>query len=301
MKLTYFLLLVFLICLFFVEISSVSLNRKKKKKVKEEKIVHDQTFKTYDEESAKKYWHFSMAAYCKAANIKTWNVNTLKTPLPKVTDITVYQSKDKVNQAFLAYDQNIKTIVLAFRGTDGFWNTIQDLKFFGSKYQTPDQTKTLDVHRGFLQAYKNLDTAAIMAQLKNLKNKYPSAKVVVTGHSLGGAMANFGFLDACKAVGKVDTLITFGSPRVGSADFARYMTKVNCGGADKIRVVNHRDPVPHVPKWRSYHGQSEVFYKSGQSKPIICTNVEDKGCSRRWNWTWPSYHSSYFGAPGPKC
>jgi len=34
-----------------------------------------------------------------------------------------------------------------------------------------------------------------MSDLKSLKSKYPTSKVVISGHSLGAAIANFAYLD----------------------------------------------------------------------------------------------------------
>jgi len=59
---------------------------------------------------------------------------------------------------------------------------------------------------------KNMTTAVF-----DLNKAYPSASVVVTGHSLGGAIATIALmkLEAILPSTVNITLITFGSPKVG--------------------------------------------------------------------------------------
>lgn len=57
--------------------------------------------------------------------------------------------------------------------------------------------------------------------------EYPNAKLVLTGHSLGGAVATLAAIDFAHKNIHVDRTIVFGAPRVGNARFAEY-------GASKI-------------------------------------------------------------------
>lgn len=68
--------------------------------------------------------------------------------------------------------------------------------------------------------------------------------LIVTGYSLGGALATLSSLDLQNKYNKVSDMYNYGCPRVGDKDFAKYFN-------DKIkeayRVVHNRDIVPHVP------------------------------------------------------
>jgi triacylglycerol esterase/lipase EstA (alpha/beta hydrolase family) len=72
-----------------------------------------------------------------------------------------------------------------------------------------------------------------------------AASVTIMGHSLGGALATLCADFLATAGMPIANVVTFGSPRVGNGKFARgYNEEL----ADlTLRIVNARDPVPHVP------------------------------------------------------
>ena len=93
-------------------------------------------------------------------------------------------------------------------------------------------------HRGFATAFRSV-AGPLLAHLKSAR------QIIITGHSLGGALATLA-ADLCSEAGlPVAAVYTFGSPRVGNGPFARaYNARLaHC----TFRVVNARDPVPHVP------------------------------------------------------
>jgi predicted lipase len=55
-----------------------------------------------------------------------------------------------------------------------------------------------------------------------LLSEHSGAKIIVTGHSLGGSLAILAAADLHKSHGKIDQVYTFGQPRVGNAQFASY-------------------------------------------------------------------------------
>ena len=75
----------------------------------------------------------------------------------------------------------------------------------------------------------------------------PSLPLVVTGHSLGGALAVLA-ADILNAQGfLIHSVYTFGQPRVGDATFAaRYNMTL---GQRTFRIVNSNDLVPRLPGW----------------------------------------------------
>ena len=241
-------------------------------------------FKDYDESVSRELWHFNTLAYCSKKILEKWAIGSpLKEQYDQVSDITVYENADTANQAFLAFNSASKTIYLIFRGSIiSFHNWIlQNFKFLKVPFTA---CKNCNVHRGFYQAYNNLDIKTIMSDLKALKTKHSESKVIVSGHSLGGAMANFGFLDACDTLKHVDLFITYGAPRVGDENFSNHFDTLKCG-AERVRVVNHRDPIPHIPPMRFgfRHAHSEVYYESENDPFVYCKEFEDTKCSAKFS------------------
>lgn len=93
------------------------------------------------------------------------------------------------------------------------------------------------VHRGFAAAYESVHT--------RIRLLIPiGSRIVIAGHSLGGAMATLAAL-RLGITYSVEAVYTFGSPRVGNGGFAR---AYNAAFAHRtFRVVNSGDPVPHIP------------------------------------------------------
>lgn len=141
-------------------------------------------------------------------------------------------------QAFLAH--NGKYAVLAFRGTEGKWQDIQsDIK---TRRKRTDSGK---IHAGFHDAYQ-LVAEQIKTKLADVKG-FP---LYITGHSLGGALATVATQDIEKTEDKMGVKIfkdqiaacyTFGSPRVGNADFDGNIR------SPVYRVINFVDIVTFVP------------------------------------------------------
>lgn len=78
----------------------------------------------------------------------------------------------------------------------------------------------------------------------------PKAKLFITGHSLGGALAALyasmlHYTGETEVASKIGAVYTFGQPRVGDKDFARYAAEHLAGRY--FRVVYCNDLVPRVP------------------------------------------------------
>ncbi|GLJ29405.1 hypothetical protein SUGI_0579720 [Cryptomeria japonica] len=179
----------------------------------------------------------------------------------------------KSTQAFVLCDKEIdaKLILVAFRGTQLFDadDYITDLDF--SWY---DYAQIGKVHLGFLEALglanrsidkkyshhletqdinKPLAYFVLCQKLKTLLQIHKNAKLIVTGHSLGGALAIL--FSAMLFVNEEDKLLenllaiyTFGQPRVGDKEFGDFMdSTVNQPTPRYFRVVYSNDLIPRLP------------------------------------------------------
>ena len=112
------------------------------------------------------------------------------------------------------------------------------------------------VHAGFEAALDAVwdDMAAHLQAIRQQAGK--RLKVWFTGHSLGAALATL----AADRHGDAQGVYTFGSPRVGNADFRKSYT------ASTFRFVHNNDIVPMVPPPLHYQhvGQLKYIDSSGR-------------------------------------
>lgn len=188
--------------------------------------------------------------------------------------------KEMSTQVFILCEKptDANLILISFRGTELFdacdWSTDFDYSW----YQIPNLGK---VHVGFLEALglgNRTDTAsfqynlevngievsssdnskmtaydAVKTKLKELLAENRNAKFVVTGHSLGGALAILLLVvlvlnEEVEVMERLLGVYTFGQPRVGDEKLGKFMEEqLNEPEPRYFRVVYCNDLVPRLP------------------------------------------------------
>ncbi|XP_073123627.1 lipase-like [Henckelia pumila] len=212
-------------------------------------------------------------------------------------------------QGFVGVATDLNATVIAFRGTQerSLQNWVEDLYWKQLDIDYPGVDDAM-VHHGFYSAYYNTSLrSGVLNAVKKAKQFYGDTKIMVTGHSMGGAMAAFCGLDLQLSFGEQDIqVMTFGQPRIGNAAFAEYYSKVV---PNTFRITNGHDIVPHLPPYyrhfpqKTYHHfQREVWlYNIGFGSLIytvekVCDNSgEDPTCSRSVTGNSITDHLSYYG------
>uniref|UniRef100_A0A0D9VTZ2 Fungal lipase-type domain-containing protein n=1 Tax=Leersia perrieri TaxID=77586 RepID=A0A0D9VTZ2_9ORYZ len=217
-------------------------------------------------------------------------------------------------QAFVGVDHDLNAIIVSIRGTqeNSVQNWIKDMlwKQVDLNYPNMPNAKVLItdllVHTGLYSSYNNtLLRPAIANAVRKARKLYGDFSIIVTGHSMGGAIASFCALDLAITHGGNNVyLMTFGQPRVGNAAFAAYFAKYV---PNTVRVTHERDIVPHLPPYffifpdQTYHHfPREVWEHEVDGKTIyeVCDGSgEDPNCSRSvfvlfWS---ASDHLTYLG------
>lgn len=141
---------------------------------------------------------------------------------------------------YVAVDRGRGLTVLAFRGSSSARNWVANLDFI--KVQV-DLCPGCRAHQGFWRSWQEARTG-VMAALSSAAQSYPSFKVVVVGHSLGGAIAPFAATEIRNTGVTVD-LYTYGAPRIAGSSLSNYITNQNRGG--NFRVTHTDDPIPRLP------------------------------------------------------
>ena len=124
-------------------------------------------------------------------------------------------------------------VLIAFRGT-------QEVRDWLADFNALSSTRPYGVvHRGFYHQF-----LAVQAQLEQVLSQFPNRPILLTGHSLGGAVATIAAAEWHNKY-NIRAIYTYGQPAVGRGDFVPFMN--NSYGTKFFRFVNNNDIVPQVP------------------------------------------------------
>ena len=157
-------------------------------------------------------------------------------------------------ECFVAIDEEV--VLIGFRGTKEIRDWLVNLTLVGTT------TEYGRVHRGFLGAFE-----VVRPMLNVALSEVPGIPVVLTGHSLGGALATIAAAEWEQAV-PIRCIYTYGQPAVGKGKFLSFMSGTF---QDRLfRFVNDDDVVPRLPPTYAHVGQLFHFHSNGQ----LSTNTE---------------------------
>ncbi|KAG2236760.1 hypothetical protein INT48_006944 [Thamnidium elegans] len=203
----------------------------------------------------------SATAYCRGVvPLGRWNCRNCRKYVPDGKLLVTFSSLISDSNGYVLRSDAKETIYLVFRGT----NSIH-----------------AKVHVGFLASYNEI-VRLFFPRIQKELTMYPNYKLVITGHSMGGAQAVLAGLDFYQRdkrfTPKNLSIYTVGCPRIGNPDFAYY---VDSTGISVHRSVNDRDIVPHLPPQAVgfLHPGVEAWSLSKKVSQICASNIETKECS----------------------
>jgi len=252
----------------------------------------------YNESEALQFVYYSQAAFCTEKAITSWSCGSMCESAPTVAGAVRYIPEGKENgvQGYVAQIPGGSCLV-AFRGSLNAKNWYADFAFELKPWPTGDRANAswcqgCYAHRGFAAAYEELRPA-----MRSYLQELNCSRLVVTGHSLGAAVATIASFDLRAALGfHVAAVWTFGKPRIGNPDFASsYMAAAQQQGVDPPlwRVVHYHDPVPRAPPnipgvYTVAHSALEVYYNNKESSNyLVCPQVgatenQSAYCTNGW-------------------
>ena len=144
---------------------------------------------------------------------------------------------------YLIHNTISNTLYISWRGTESMRDWLSDAAI--SKVNAFDIVG-LNVHSGFYGCYKEVRTRLLASIRQYIENLNPKT-IIVTGHSLGAALATLNAFDISITFKDVKNLqvYTFGSPRVGNKFFR---TAYNSLVPNTFRFIHAMDIVTRVPK-----------------------------------------------------
>ena len=268
----------------------------------------------YDPEITRNILDFAQASYCNVfENCKTCNT----TDIPSVKIFTALQSK-----TIVGFSYSHASVMVSYRGTSNIINWLEDftvVKVCPKKYNIPQQDDTNRCfEKGFWEVY-SATRAKVYAEIYRLAALHNTTAVIVTGHSLGAALATLLAFDLATDISTKDArfehrhrmkhtvtdnhtglsvtnikLVTFGSPRVGNPSFVKaFQHYIDTSIIIPTRITHASDIIPHTPfidkKWfllgNFEHIPHEIFYNKPSTSYHICNDSlhEDPRCSMQFS------------------
>ena len=260
----------------------------------------------YDENLARELVGPTGITYCKQADQSSLTCGThcskMKSNGYQTLFAELLPNGPITSEAFsIFYKTKTNQVIVSFRGTSSPVQLLQEfLSPMSETYTLQSGYSNLRIMSYFYNRYKNTIRAKLFQDLNTVKAKYTTASYIITGHSLGGALATLAAFDLSKSgvISKSKMQVyNYGSPRVGNYEFVKAFAQE---GIPIYRIVNSKDPVAHVPPcikingkcsqgpqqpgliWAPYHVNNEYYYpdstmKNGQYK--VCIN-EDPDCAK---------------------
>jgi len=187
-------------------------------------------------------------------------------------------------------------LIITFRGTQTPGDWLHNLDFIAEPYLPVPGRGT--VHQGFQLVYY-----AVRANLLAIVNRIGvgCTEVLVTGHSLGGALSTLAMPDMLNqpfAANASPILYNLASPRAGHDDFQNFFdAHINVC----YRIVNQWDVVPHVPPALAgyVHVGNQLTIDSGFSVDVVRNHVLSTGYApglAKWNQNHPVVQTAKMGA-----
>ena len=206
---------------------------------------------------------FASYGYCKDEEIASGSCCKSKNLLDN-WEIVSHKSVKQIfsfsyNWVLLKSDK-FKKFIIAVPGTREKFQLV--FEAVGSVLDDYDNDKNIRISHYFLALYNMFRNDLFSdSNLQEIRN-HPDYQVIVTGHSLGGALASI-IAFAIKKENKFSNnlvLITYGQPRTGNYYFADYVTK----NVNKIfRIVKKGDMVVTIPFYNPLKGKEFSYYHIG--------------------------------------
>lgn len=175
-----------------------------------------------------------------------------------ISDVVAFSNGG--TQGFTGWNQADSEVIVAFTGTNGVNDILDDIDIAFTR------TSEGYVHAGFWASMQRVESI-IDEQVRDLidsKKLLRPSRVLVTGHSLGGALAALYAVRLLDHASVATRLITFGQPRVGRRDWAE------CADdrlSAYVRVVHDCDCVPTAPV-SPYHHTGDLLHLNSQGEII---------------------------------
>lgn len=210
----------------------------------------------------------SAIVYKDSKTIQSYLINN--TNFSGSTNFKFYDKNGTQAVSFLLNDQ----LYIVFRGTEPtkFSDIWADLK----AWKVKSKYKSGRVHAGFRSALDEIWDDVH----KYIMTNSSSRTIIITGHSLGAALATLSAKRISKIVENKIYLYTFGSPRVGNRRWAKAFD------IETYRFVNNNDIVTRVPSALTFRHIGKLMYFN------FYGNIREMGYWQRTKDRWRGFYKA---------
>ncbi|KAF8877646.1 alpha/beta-hydrolase [Gymnopilus junonius] len=238
------------------------------------------------------FTQFARAAYCPTGKIKKLSCGEACQANADFRPTLIGGDGNTIQQFFVGYSPSQKSIIVGHQGTDPtkLEADLTDIDLLMGALDAalfPGTSASIQVHQGFRDEHAKT-AHQILAEVKRLMSTKKTNSVAGIGHSLGGALAELDTVFLMLNLPKSASVkgVTYGTPRVGNAAFAKL---VDGKVPSFMRVKNKRDIVPIVP-WQSLgylHPHGEVHILS-PGNAVVCPGDDDSKDAQCTNQSVPN-------------
>jgi len=228
---------------------------------------------------------FSRVAYCSSAAVSNFSCGAPCDSLGSGIEVLSVGGDDGlVPMYFIAHDPTSQSIVVAHQGTEtsNILSILNDATFLPTQLNStrfPNAGTGVEVHSGFQDTFERTADAVLSGVKSGLAAKSVT-KVLVTGHSLGAAIAT---MDAILLKQDLDSSVTittsvFGLPRGGNQAWADFVDSKL--GTSLIHMTNQDDIVPSLPpRALGFQQPGGEIHKVSATNIVTCPGQDNSNCA----------------------
>ncbi|CDO93757.1 unnamed protein product [Kluyveromyces dobzhanskii CBS 2104] len=225
-------------------------------------------------------------------------------------ELILEASEQELGTGFVAVDHGREVVMLSFRGSSTRQDWFSDFEIYPTEYK-PSSTEQYErlvndgeisechncmIHKGFYRFIKTL-SKDFLQRVERIFKRYPDYNLVVTGHSLGAALASICGIEL-KLRGHNPLILTYATPKMFNEEMKNWVDElfgthdihdecVEKGEVELLhgyfRVIHLQDYIPMVPPGYKAAGL-EIFI----TKPELPHEIHDLeyravGSGATWN------------------
>jgi pimeloyl-ACP methyl ester carboxylesterase len=235
--------------------------------------------------------YFTKVTYCSEGDIRSWTCGMTCKRHNNFRVLSLITNPGLSLLSYVGIDDDTRRVVVAFRGAYDTSNIIGSSGVLPVAYDSMlgcgDDCKVHAVYQSYYGTLRFYIRRHVVGALQ----WNPTYSVLVTGHSMGGALAQLAATDLQTQIARYGFsplpmvhLYTFGALRVGNKAYAAWAVNL-LDNAAHFHVTHAQDPVPRLPPFTGllgfFHVPHEIYYPANDATFIVCddsTSAEAKNC-----------------------